>query len=227
MNKCVLIIDDADQSVNVRSLKFQVKTFCSLEVIAIKTTDSTFKEYDSEHLDIEKLKSYIHDVIKGKSISWVFTDFNLSEEKINGLTVVKLLKELRESLKIVMYSGNLETVIRSVVGKSLSKANEDDIVHAVKTLMDYGIIDYIKRDNYINKAVELFKHDEVPTVKDYFIEQLRMHSDLVFKSCYPKLSGKTLGEIADMIEKSSDKRTDVWTQELVEQTVAYLVKINQ
>lgn len=39
--------------------------------------------------------------------------------------------------------------------------------------------------------------------------------------------GKTLGEIADMIEKQSDKRVDSWTQELVEQTIAYLVKINE
>ena len=45
-------------------------------------------------------------------------------------------------------------------------------------------------------------------------------------TCYPKLSGKTLGEIADMIENSSDKRTDIWTQELIEQAVAYLIKIN-
>lgn len=36
--------------------------------------------------------------------------------------------------------------------------------------------------------------------------------------------GKTLGEIADMIEKQSDKRVDSWTQELVEQTIAYLIK---
>ena len=119
MDKCILIIDDNDQNVNIRSLKMQVKGHCDLEVISIKTTDSIFKEDNSEHLDINKLKLHINDAIKGKSISWVFTDFNLSEEKINGLTIVKLLKEIRNSLKIIIYSGNLEAVIRSVVGESL------------------------------------------------------------------------------------------------------------
>lgn len=227
MDKCILIIDDNDQNVNIRSLKMQVKGHCDLEVISIKTTDSIFKEDNSEHLDINKLKLHINDAIKGKSISWVFTDFNLSEEKINGLTIVKLLKEIRNSLKIIIYSGNLEAVIRSVVGESLSNVNEEDIVKAVKKLMEYGIVDYLKRDDYLNKAVELINRVDEPTIQDFFIQQLRMYGEMEFKSCYQKLSGKKLGEIADMIEKSSDKRTDVWTQELVEQAIAYLIKINE
>ena len=227
MDKCILIIDDNDQNVNIRSLKMQVKGHCDLEVISIKTTDSIFKEDNSEHLDINKLKLHINDAIKGKSISWVFTDFNLSEEKINGLTIVKLLKEIRNSLKIIIYSGNLEAVIRSVVGESLSNVNEEDIVKAVKKLMEYGIVDYLKRDDYLNKAVELINRVDEPTIQDFFIQQLRMYGEMEFKSGYQKLSGKKLGEIADMIEKSSDKRTDVWTQELVEQAIAYLIKINE
>ena len=226
MDKCILIIDDNDQKVNVRSLKMQVKGHCNLDVIDIRTTNSAYKAEDSEHLDINKLKHAIGEAIKGKSIAWAFTDFNLSEDFINGLSVVRILKELRKSIKIVMYSGNLEDVVRNVVGKSLNSANEEDVIKAVKSLMEYEIVDYIKRDDYISKAVQLIKRDEDPTVQDYFLQQLRMYSDMEFKSCYPKLSGKTLGEIADMIENSPDKRTDIWTQELIEQAVAYLIKIN-
>lgn len=226
MEKCVLIIDDIDQSVNIKSLRMQVRGYCSLDAIAIKTTDVDLRAEDSEHLDLEKLKNTIKEAIRGKSIAWAFTDFDLSEDNINGLTVVKILKELRPKLKIVIYSGNLETVIRNVVGKPLAEANEDDVVKAVTTLVNYEIVHYVKRDNYIDKAVELIKNDEEPTVKEFFIQQLRMYSEMEFRSCYPKLSGRTLGEIADMIENSSDKRTDAWTQELVEQAIAYLVKIN-
>lgn len=226
MDKCILIIDDNDQRVNVKSLKMRVRNYCNLDVIEIRTTDPAYRANESEHLDIIKLRHAISESIKGKSIAWAFTDFNLSEDNINGLSIVQILKELRNSIKIVMYSGNLEAVIRNIVGKSLNKANEEDIVKAVKTLMDYKIVDYVKRDNYVDKAEELIKRDEDPTIQDYFLQQLRMYSDMEFKSCYPKLSGKTLGEIADMIENSSDKRTDIWTQELIEQAIAYLVKIN-
>ena len=36
-----------------------------------------------------------------------------------------------------------------------------------------------------------------------------------------------LGEIADMIEKGSDFRSREWMQELIEQSIAYLIKINE
>ena len=42
--------------------------------------------------------------------------------------------------------------------------------------MEYEIVDYIKRDDYISKAVQLIKRDEDPTVQDYFLQQLRMTS---------------------------------------------------
>lgn len=226
MEKCILVIDDADQSVNKKSLEIRVKSYCNLEVLLVKTTDKEYRVADSDHLDLRKLKDAIGEKIKGRHISWVFTDFNLAEESINGLSVVKILKELRKSIKVVMYSGNLDDVVRSVVGGNISSANVDDIVKAIKTLMEYGIIEYVKREDFVNKAVELINRDDDPTVQDYFIQQLRKYSDMEFQSCYPKLSGKKLGEIADMIENSSDKRTDAWTQELVEQAIAYLVKIN-
>ena len=209
MEKCILVIDDADQSVNKKSLEIRVKSYCNLEVLLVKTTDKEYRVADSDHLDLRKLKDAIGEKIKGRHISWVFTDFNLAEESINGLSVVKILKELRKSIKVVMYSGNLDDVVRSVVGGNISSANVDDIVK-----------------DFVNKAVELINRDDDPTVQDYFIQQLRKYSDMEFQSCYPKLSGKKLGEIADMIENSSDKRTDAWTQELVEQAIAYLVKIN-
>ena len=115
-----------------------------------------------------------------------------------------------------------------VLGKvKLQEATEEEIVEAVRKLMEYQIIDYVKRDEYKDKLIELINRDDEPTVHDYFLEQLRQHSEMEFKSCYAPLKGKTLGEIADMIEKQSDKRVDSWTQELVEQTIAYLVKINE
>ena len=154
--------------------------------------------------------------------------FNLSEDDIDGINVVEILTELRKNLKIIMYSGNRNAVVKRVLGKvKLQEATEEEIVEAVRKLMEYQIIDYVKRDEYKDKLIGLINRDDEPTVHDYFLEQLRQHSEMEFKSCYAPLKGKTLGEIADMIEKQSDKRVDSWTQELVEQTIAYLVKINE
>ena len=198
------------------------------EAISIRTTDVELREDGSDHLDVIKLKERIKDLISSKHINWALTDFNLSEDDIDGIDVVEILTELRKNLKIIMYSGNRKAVVKRVLGKvKLQEATEEEIVEAVRKLMEYQIIDYVKRDEYKDKLIELINRDDEPTVHDYFLEQLRQHSEMEFKSCYAPLKGKTLGEIADMIEKQSDKRVDSWTQELVEQTIAYLVKINE
>lgn len=224
----VLIIDDVDQSKIIDALKKQLKRKCEFEAISIRTTDVELREDGSDHLDVRKLKERIKDLISSKHTNWALTDFNLSEDDIDGINVVEILTELRKNLKIIMYSGNRNAVVKRVLGKvKLQEATEEEIVEAVRKLMEYQIIDYVKRDEYKDKLIGLINRDDEPTVHDYFLEQLRQHSEMEFKSCYAPLKGKTLGEIADMIEKQSDKRVDSWTQELVEQTIAYLVKINE
>ena len=224
----VLIIDDVDQSKIIDALKKQLKRKCEFEAISIRTTDVELREDGSDHLDVRKLKERIKDLISSKHINWALTDFNLSEDDIDGINVVEILTELRKNLKIIMYSGHRNAVVKRVLGKvKLQEATEEEIVEAVRKLMEYQIIDYVKRDEYKDKLIGLINRDDEPTVHDYFLEQLRQHSEMEFKSCYAPLKGKTLGEIADMIEKQSDKRVDSWTQELVEQTIAYLVKINE
>lgn len=224
----VLIIDDVDQSKIIDALKKQLKRKCEFEAISIRTTDVELREDGSDHLDVRKLKERIKDLISSKHINWALTDFNLSEDDIDGINVVEILTELRKNLKIIMYSGNRNAVVKRVLGKvKLQEATEEEIVEAVRKLMEYQIIDYVKRDEYKDKLIGLINRDDEPTVHDYFLEQLRQHSEMEFKSCYAPLKGKTLGEIADMIEKQSDKRVDSWTQKLVEQTIAYLVKINE
>lgn len=223
----VLIVDDADQSRTIKFLQTQLKSQCDLECIAINTTSVDLRKDGSEHLDIDKLNLKIKDGISNKRINWAFTDFNLAEADVNGLTVVGMLHELRPNMPVVMYSGNQSAVIRSILGKSPRDAQDEEIISGIRKLLQYSIIDYVKRDDYADKLIELVNRAEDPAVQDYFLEQLRQYPEMEFKSCYPRLAGKTFGEIADMIELHSDKRTDAWTKELVEQTIAYLVKINE
>lgn len=229
IEKTVLIIDDEDQSRIVVALQKQLKTKCDFKAITICTTDPELRKNDSDdHLDVSKLKMKISEAIQSKHIDWALTDFNLAETDIDGLTVVEMLSELRRNLKIIMYSGNRKAVVQRVLGKVKFKdASEREIVDAVSKLLEYPVIDYISRDYYKDKLIELINRDDEPTVQDYFLKQLRMYSDMEFKSCYPPFKGMSFGRIADMIENNQDKRTDAWTRELIEQTIAYLVKINE
>ena len=84
----VLIIDDVDQSKIIDALKKQLKRKCEFEAISIRTTDVELREDGSDHLDVRKLKERIKDLISSKHINWALTDFNLSEDDIDGINAV-------------------------------------------------------------------------------------------------------------------------------------------
>lgn len=229
MNKkiTVLIVDDEDQSKTIQALQTQLKAKCEFEAITILTTDITLRQDDSDHLDINKLKESITKAIDSRHIDYALTDFNLAESSIDGLSVVDLLSQLRPKLRIIMYSGNINAVVKRVLGKSkIQDASDDEIISAVSKLIQYPVIDYVRRDNYRDKLIEYINRNLDFSIQDYFLQQLRQHSEMRFQSCYAKLSGKSFGEIADMIENADD-RTNDWIRELIEQSIAYLVKINE
>ena len=58
MDKCILIIDDNDQKVNVRSLKMQVKGHCNLDVIDI-SIELGRPKMDVEITDFPSEKKYL------------------------------------------------------------------------------------------------------------------------------------------------------------------------
>lgn len=227
-NLKVLIIDDKDQSTNIQALNLSLKRDVELEIIPIRTTDVGLRKDDSDHLDLAKLRVEIEKDIEGKTVAWALTDFNLAEKDIDGMDVASILNDIRPSIKILMYSGDRAAIIRKILGKSrINQATDDEVVDAVRKMMEYKIIDCIQRDDYVNEFVKYARRETTPTIQEFFVEQLRQYPDMEFKSCYPKLKGHTFGEIADMIENKSNQQTDAWMQELVEQAIAYLVKINE
>lgn len=225
----VLVIDDVNQNTNIRALKASLNKKFELEVIPIVTNSVELRKEGSDHLDEAKLFDYIEKTIANRKIDWALTDFNLAETYIDGLQVVDKLNSLRRNIKIILYSGDQTDVIKRILGiDSVRSANDNDIVDAVRKLLGYNIVDFVKRDDYRQEFIkQVNREDDNPTVKDFLVTQLRIHADMEFKSCFEKLKGKTFGEIADMIEQNSDQRTDQWTRELVEQAMAYLVKINE
>lgn len=230
MNKkvAILIVDDKSQDVNIRALELQLKRTCDLAVTAICTTDESLRIEESDHLDKDKLFKKIDECLLNKRIDWALTDFDLAETYVDGLDVAEYLAEKRKSIPVIMYSGNINSVIKKAVNQaSIQDLNEDELVEAIRKLINCNIVDYVKRDDYKHAIIEKINQNLQPTVEDFFLQQLRQHSEMEFKSCYPRLKGKTFGQIADLIESRGDKRTDAWMNELIEQTIAYLVKINE
>lgn len=225
--RCILLIDDKDQSDVVNSIKLQLKKDFDMEFILIRTADSKLKKDEEEELDLEKLKAEIETRIKNKNVYIALSDFDLDNDSINGLGVVRLIHELRPKLNFLIYSGNWDEVIRTVVGKDYKQASIDELVGGINDLIHDNIVNCIGRTDYKTDLIDYLKKNKGDSIEHRLSTLLRAHGEMKFESCFPEFKGMTFNEIADMIDNHSDARTDEWIEAVLTQTIAYLVKVNQ
>lgn len=225
--RCILLIDDKDQSDVTDSIKLQLKNNFDLEFILIRTAASELKKNDEEVLDLDKLRAEIGERIKNKNIYIALTDFDLESDSLDGLGVVRMVHELRPKLNFLIYSGNWDEVIRTVVGKNYKQASIDELVGGINNLIHDNIVNCIGRTDYKKDLIEYLMKNKGDSIEHRLFTLLRAHGDMKFKSCFPEFKGITFNEIADKIYKHSDARSDEWIEAILTQTLAYLVKVNQ
>ena len=218
MEQVCLIVDDKDQQ---HTFKAQIQDILkkeghNVEIIFINTTSP-------ELLDKDKLKACIKSKIEGKHIDVVASDFDLSDDVVNGLDVIEIIRSIREKVPIILYSGNLEKAIKSVMGDPASK-DLPTFINDVKKLMLHHISEFIDRTGYAASVIKVLKNKDTST-KQILLKKLREYPDLKLSSAYPIFSGKKLSQIADEIEKSTYQGQE-FQQELIEQTIAYIIEIS-
>lgn len=223
-DKLCIIIDDKDQqrvfdSDVVVPLK---REGYYVDGILINTTDPEILD-DENNIDMDKLKAKIEEAMNGKSIDIIATDFDLSDEKINGIQVIEVIRKIRAGVPVLLYSGKLEEVIQSILGEYKTK-NADELIKGIRKLMKYNIVDYVERTDYPATIRKLLKDKKIQ-LSALLLQKIREHSDMEFKSCYKPFAGKKLKDIANEIEKQTIQRRE-FQEELLEQAIAYLIEIN-
>jgi hypothetical protein len=222
-----LLIDDKDQEDVSNSIKTQLRNDFDLEFLLIRTAAPELKEDNSEDLDLSKLKAVIEDKIGRKHIDVALTDFDLESDYINGLGIVRMVHEIRPNVNFLIYSGNWNNVIRTVIGKDYQQASIEELVEGINNLIHDNIINCIGRTDYKDDLIKYLQKNKGETIEHRLSVLLRANGDMKFESCFPEFKGMTFNEIADMIDNHSDARSDEWIEAVLTQTIAYLVKVNQ
>lgn len=226
MKKCILIIDDKSQTAVINGIKAQFGQEFDFDFIPIRTSAAELKKENSEDLDETKLKEEIRQRIFSKHIDVALTDFDLECDEFTGLNVVHMIREMRPKLNFFIYSGNWNKVITYVVGKEHKNATIEELVEGINKLIEAQIINCIDRTDYRDELIKYLRTEQNDFLKQSLMQLLRSNENVVFQSCYPEFKGKTLGEIADIIEKNSDSRSKEWIEMILSQTIAYLTTVN-
>lgn len=224
--RCILLVDDKDQSDVIDNIKLQLRNEFDLDFIVIKTTDSELKKDNSEDPDVEKIKNEIKAKIKVKSINVAFTDFDLECSYLNGLDIVTIVHDFRPKVDFFIYSGNWNKVISTVVGNTPQNATIEQLVEGVNKLIHANIVNCVGRTDYKDDLIKYLKRNNVESIELRLCSLLRANGDMVFNSCCPKFKGKSFSEIADTIENNPDESAE-WIDAILPQTIAYLTEVNK
>lgn len=226
----IIIIDDTNQDANIRALESRLKNYCIPRIEHINTGAVELRKNDgSDHLDITKLRTLLEEKLNNRRIDWIATDFNLGEDEIDGIDIIRIMVDIRRFRRknIIIYSGNIQSAIRKVIKESKTSDSEEAVISAVKEFINLPILSFNGRQDYKDTIVEIISKNKRITLEDRLLNLLHTHESMVFNSCFPPFAGKTFGEIAKIIENESDARCEEWLQALIDQSIAYLIQINE
>ena len=219
MEKNIIIIDDEDQNPQKEYIESKLKQEFDIEVHLINTNEDVLGEDGS--ISEEKLKDRLMEIMNGRSIDLVLTDYELSDDKISGIEVVKMIKEIRSKVPVIMYSGKKKDVLTRLLGDYKNR-DEEELISAINEFMSWGIEEFLGRSNYSDDAIKFVKRKRAPQIDDVFVQKLRAIGDEKCETGYPDWRDLTLNKICDVIENKRDTRSNMWIDDLIEQLVAYI-----
>lgn len=223
----LLIIDDDSQRKEIGKIELGLKGSHNVHSFNLRTSAPEFRIEGSNDADFEKIKIGITKLFNEVGhFHLVLTDFGLNAS-FDGLDVVEFLRKNWDTVPIMLYSGLISDVVKRILNTTASQLNKEQIVSAISELFNYHIVDCVPRLDYVNKAINYLRKDREISFRTTLICLLYGHGDIVFNSCFPEFKGKKFREIAEIIERKSDQRSDEWAKAMLEQTLAYLVKINE
>ena len=219
MEKNIIIIDDEDQNPQKDYIESKLQKDFDIEVHLIRTTEDALG--DDGSISEEILRNRLEEIMRGRSINLVLTDYELSDEKISGIEVVKMVKGIRQRVPVIMYSGKINEVLNRLLGDYKNR-DTDDLIMSINEFIGWGIYEIIGRSNYSDDAIKFIKRNNNFQVDDVFIRKLREIGDEKCEVGHPYWRDLTLNDICEVIENRKDSRSQLWMDDLIEQVVAYI-----
>lgn len=222
--KTCIIIDDVNQNnvINTDIVLPLRKDAIDVHVTYINATDPDLLDDDS-NICIEKLEAKLYDAFHNCSIDVVATDFDLSDDNINGKHIAEIAHKIRNNVPIIIYSGDRSKVVAEVIGDYKNMTSQN-LIQKIINFKSLNLISCTERSGYPSEVIRQLKKKDTHTTS-ILLRNLREYSELQFKSCYPNFQGKSLGDIANEIERNTPQGLD-FQNALLEQTIAYLININ-
>lgn len=223
--KKILIIDDEPQANHIQEIQNSLN---GKVIISHKQIDVLDRAFLDEEANLDKIK--LEATIKSDVRSYhdlILVDYDYGDKDYNGLNVIEVIRTVKKKCDVILYSADQKSIIDKVLGDNLAQCPKEEIIEGINKLMNYAILKIVRRGDYVNEAIQILRKDTLPSPRAFLCEKLRINGNRKFNSCYPKLKGKTFSEIADILDDENTANGYKWLTAIMEQVIAYLVKVNE
>lgn len=229
MKKKILIIDNEPQTEEIEKMTRDAHNMgieLECDQYNVGSTEET-DLLDKGVLNIDKVIYEYKRRYKGKSYSLVACDWDLNDDNIDGIELLRQFKanNIWKHTPKMLYSGLLDEKLSEKLELYKSgKLSKDKLLSHIKLLINTDLRGFHKREDY-DKHILAFLKDEEETL-DIVVEDLLLKfPDFCFKGAWEHrtFSGKTFKEVADILS-SDENLCKKFKRELIEECIAYLSK---
>lgn len=224
--KRILVIDDESQRNLLSKIRDEVRSQMYLEWSQVEVLDAEYTD-DKAKLVLDNVYAAIGKALSEHQYNLIMVDYDYGQPNIDGLDVIKYVREKRANVDIYLYSAVQKDIIKKVVGDNPQDSSAEEIVSGINDLMNYRIGKMVSRPSAEAEVIRFLRSEVSFSPRAFISDMLREHSTQVFSSCCPKLAGKTYGQIADMIDEDNNGAANEWLAAILEQLVVYLSTVNE
>ena len=140
VTKRILVIDDEDQKNDMESIARKLKKHVLIKYEQINVLDADFLD-EKLNLRQDVFEKRLMEVLTENYYDLILVDYNYGGISLDGLGVVKFIKERKRNSNIILYSANQSEIIRNILtAKQTETLSDNDVVKAINALMNYRIL---------------------------------------------------------------------------------------
>lgn len=224
MKKRVLIIDDQDLSEEIENLKRNLKR---------KNIDVEFLQFNvgkpdeievlsNNRIDIEKVKTVFENRYQNKRLHLVCFDYDLGPEEITGVDLLHHLKPFLSRSKILFYSSLLSNIVAKILQRNAKQGLPlEEAKKLMMALISSRAEGFVDRKDFNDRVIHVLSQNG-ETLDDIFAEKMEMDYPNFRTTYFDELEILNLSHLLN----SRDGKSLKFKHELIDQFVAYLIRIN-
>jgi hypothetical protein len=226
MPKTCLIIDDNPQDDVIERIESRLKgKYFPTECLQFNVGSQERTDLLTDgRIDVGKVVDRYKTDFTNTKLDLICIDYNLEDDNINGLDILKEIHPVRPKCSYMIYSANLNQVVSGILDGYDEGQRNNKLLNKIKFLTRYKIVDFVARTNYEDAVIAQIS-EEKQSLESMVEEKLLEYRELVFENTYPSFAGKTLFEIAREIRIGSDQGNN-FMKEIIEVAISNMILIN-